>query len=464
MLPQTVSGFLTKIRFFIHNDLQSMLLSTLRQVETQSPLSKWRLLFYLYICMTMFRLVVIWYALKHKAYGYFDYDMVAGGTIAPSKTMGDPNLTLCSLLFDFFILFVDYTINGKPDDYVWYLVYDFMIENGRHFFALNQHIPKPKFTFLKLQKSLKEIEHSFACINKSNNNLKFNCHQLPHYRPRIPPSIRAKAVIFANSLQCAIEQFLKIQTLQVILVIIRDSTSIYKIYKPNILVFLFLVADLSGVMFRFLYVIHLVLFLLYSKLIVAYVEVKHMQYLNGILQTLCKSNLSRECFWDKFQFFHREHVRIGHDIMESNRRIVSPLLCVAMFSNLFFNVYIMSILILVDYPFLQKLPDLMIALMQISAALITVQPLIRLSTMYHTSGVTLMKLQLKTFTFKSSHEHFSISKRKLKLMTHCELVHTDTKLWYTVGPVGQVCYPKLTKVCTVPLRRPELTNVLFIYF
>lgn len=261
---------------------------------------------------------------------------------------------------------------------------------------------------------------------------------------------RARAVVLSAVFQYRIEKALQALQMIGLLAIAVNTLQINAIKRPPVLLLPIIALDISLGLFRFFYILRLGIFLLYSKILLAFVECAHLKSLNGSLRELSRKGTACSRFWLSFGAFNRQHNDVGHDILQSNRRLVSPILFSALLSNIVFNVYLLSFIFFLDYGAENKFGDTFTVGLQLAIAYITIQPLIRLTALYHASGRTLMRLpfaQLKS-SFKSSSKFVAESqiKNQLKLLALCECVHSDDKLYFTVGPLGGVSYANAGEV------------------
>src|SRR5699024_9872333 len=138
--------------------------------------------------------------------------------------------------------------------------------------------------------------------------------------------------------------YIFLRTVQIV-AIFSYMPRLNRLYKPPLPLMPLIFLDMSLVFLRLLHFFRLLIFLFYSKFLVAYVECRHLQEMNSMLNKMSlKPSISSKRFWNTFKAFKREQIEIGVIAQKANNRIISRLLFASILGNITFNLAILATL------------------------------------------------------------------------------------------------------------------------
>ncbi|MDL4916168.1 MAG: hypothetical protein QRY16_21115, partial [Enterobacterales bacterium endosymbiont of Blomia tropicalis] len=347
--------------------------------------------------------------------------------------------------FPIFVWYFDYEVNIRKYNYVWRIVHDLIVNNGRNFFQLNPHF-RPTINLSSPIDTLKQWKTILGWFYKPETNpvpLRFEIRQLRYY-PNLIPTSRSR-FIFRNYLMISFNSIFIIGT---VIVLIAGST--YFIWS-------FVIPNVDGSLRKMLcgsidvilicccafHTIRMILFLLHSltiELLVYHFIINKLDlYLKKALKMTYKGRWTQKQLSRQLDFFRFEHANGVMNAINANRYIVSPLLLTGSLSNFTFNIYLISALYFLRMAIGEQLLCFAVIVLQILFSLSALLPLISLTACIHHSALLIQDAQ---YCINGT----NYLTKKLKLMTYFELMHTTNQITFTLGPVGKITRKSLMEV------------------
>ncbi|KAJ6221894.1 hypothetical protein RDWZM_000439, partial [Blomia tropicalis] len=357
-----------------------------------------RIMFYLYLLIAIIRFLFSGYCLVKSSYMiYFDYDVLIG--ITAKLNLYSRYTAFAAAPFPIFVWYFDYEVNIRKYNYVWRIVHDLIVNNGRNFFQLNPHF-RPTINLSSPIDTLKQWKTILGWFYKPETNpvpLRFEIRQLRYY-PNLIPTSRSR-FIFRNYLMISFNSIFIIGT---VIVLIAGST--YFIWS-------FVIPNVDGSLRKMLcgsidvilicccafHTIRMILFLLHSltiELLVYHFIINKLDlYLKKALKMTYKGRWTQKQLSRQLDFFRFEHANGVMNAINANRYIVSPLLLTGSLSNFTFNIYLISALYFLRMAIGEQLLCFAVIVLQILFSLSALLPLISLTACIHHSALLIQDAQ-----------------------------------------------------------------------
>lgn len=331
--------------------------------------------------------------------------------------------------------YYDYVIYVRPDPFAWRIVYDFVHGNSRNFFRLNPQFAFP-FKRLSIRVFVTRIKEILGSLREKEMKATFTAPHLTYF-PKLPVRARVNVALRLWLLNTFNGLFL--------LFAISVLFTGYAYYGLQILPLesllmcaFFTVTSLSAA-YIFIFGFEKILFFFILYYLLAYTYTFISGHSNGQLvkairlnggyakkQTLREALLVRE-----FTRFHREHLRLSNYVLRISKTVTSPGLLYGFLATIGSNIYAATTLNLRnDISSLNRFMLTVVILAQLSSGIIILLQYIQITNSLHAHHREIYRAQM------SLGERFLSA--KLKVSTFYEILNSNERICFKVGPIDQV--------------------------
>jgi len=455
--------------------------SSASSTQYRTAVPKWHLLYYLYLLTHVARCVVF-VAIAHSGTSivlYEQYDpvmVVLLGVFTRQFTFD-----LCMAPLFLFALETDYLVNIKLLPMcIAAPLHQLMVLNYDRFWQLNSQLSTgaTSSSVLKDLRILRRgrnslqvvLQHARTQWHLWQTEAQFHARQLSCY-PRLSAKTRTRAALFMlgaeraellsyvglckrlHVAKCAVEFFILIYFLALLIVLIlllnmHPIVEYSRLYLTTFSQLAVVIVDFALLFFVYLYTLRFAFFWMIATLVWCLVANWHTRectrHLLHCVQRCGRSKLG-QIVTHCATLYRREHTRLLTQLATLNRALVSPLLFVAITSNIPSCVYLLSILNFLPLAPWPRAILLLILIGQIVSIFFLISPLLyTMDVLYDDTVVgTLVSLQMRL------HGPGVIRQHKMKLLAHYEFVHSHDKahFCFTYGPTGEITKKWFLEVC-----------------
>ena len=333
-------------------------------------------------------------------------------------------------------IYFDYLIYVRPNQYVWSLMHQLMVENSRDFFHLNSHLILDYQMNHSTTNAIKSIKSKLKMVYKiwNTDNARFASKHLSHIL-NIDPQIRIRTILIMK-LHERYEILFQLFT-ATSLIYLEMTFIVDYYYNETFSLFhlVFIAIDQSITMYITWRTVILNLFALYYTIIGCYMYANHLNNINRQLRNTISQwkagKLPQETLASRTIFFRREHTVMFCDAIITNKRVVAISMLVCTTVMFFSTICLFSMLIFYQLSYTTQFGIINFLIFEFGWFTMSLQPEVKaIQQLYQSDSLVFKMLQC----FQS--KHFIME--KIKLANYYELLHTNNREYFTIGDLAKI--------------------------
>ncbi len=408
--------------------------------------------YYLYLFGALLRVLILAFVLNLPDSmltpdEYFTYDLLIG--LFYDLGFVDGHLALVLWPAVLMVAYLDYSVHflGRSGSgngstiYCFHLGYDLVVSNRTAFFSLN-----PQLSWYKILLNFRAFWSSDDHTNTLCQRVKFNVHRLDYF-PNLHHSVRRRAILLSHAFDLFIAAFLVafglLGAFGVYFYFFNVILPINPIWKSVLIVLdgvavVYVVWHSAKIAFFFIHVLNLIIYVhiaqqVASNRALAYLLSGKVPSAHSYPQTTLSNFLQ--------QYIHG-HFRLIQDITRSNGEFISAILLLTLLTMFGINIYAISAMMLRELNFQEKMLLLVVCFLQTFFILLALKPMLDAVKTIHSPVPFLYAAQLSL----SGTANVAL---KLKLNAYYEVLNSEQRFAFTVGPLARVTNEAFFRFCAI---------------